>query len=259
MTDRHSTEHCGVCGSKLDYLKQSEPLACIYCGKTERGHVACPQGHFLCDACHGKDARRMIEDVALSTESEDPFEIAELMMGHPALPMLGCEHAYIAAGALLAALKNSPYGKGGNDDIREAFLRTSKQAHGGYCGLTGVCGIVPAAGACFSIFLGAHCGTDREQRITMEAATGVSRTIAGLTGPSCCKAYVRAALSVAVGQFGERFGIALPVKELSPVCRHSLKHPHGCREEKCPYYKKEATRDVFAEGVHLPISYCGPT
>src|SRR5574341_1369435 len=98
MTDRPATEHCGVCGSKLDYMKQAAAFACIYCGRTERGHVVCPEGHFICDACHGKDALRMIEDVAFTTASGDPFEIAELMMGHPALPMLGCEHAYIAAG-----------------------------------------------------------------------------------------------------------------------------------------------------------------
>jgi hypothetical protein len=254
-----NAEHCLVCGSKLDYLRQSAPLGCMYCGTQEHGHIKCPNGHFVCDACHGKSAIQMIEDIAFTTQSKDPVEIAELMMGHPNLPMLGCEHAYVAAGSLLAALKNSPYGKGANDDIREAFLRTSRQAIGGYCGLTGVCGIVPAVGACFSIFLGAHCGTDREQRTTMEAATEVSRAIAGLTGPSCCKAYVRAALSVAVALFSERFGIALPVKQASPVCKHSAKHPHGCREEKCPYYKREASRDIFADSIHMPVSYCGPT
>ncbi len=244
-----------VCGSKLDYLEQSEALSCIYCGTKEHGHIKCPGGHFICDACHGKGALRMIEDIAFTTASRDPVEIAELMMGHPGLPMLGCEHAYIAAGALLAALRNSPYGKGVNDDIREAFARTSRQALGGYCGLTGVCGVVPAVGACFSIFLGSRCGTDREQRITMEAATRVSRAIADLTGPGCCKAYVRSALSVAVALFSERFGIVLPAREPA-VCAHSAKHPHGCREEKCPYYQRPASKDIFAETKFAPGTVC---
>ncbi|WP_286977420.1 DUF5714 domain-containing protein, partial [Candidatus Aquicultor secundus] len=47
-----------------------------------------------------------IEDIAFTTTSKDPVEISELMMAHPALPMLGCQHAYIAAGALMAAIKN---------------------------------------------------------------------------------------------------------------------------------------------------------
>jgi hypothetical protein len=173
------------------------------------------------------------------------------MMAHPSLPMLSCDHAFIAAGALMAAIRNSPYGKVSDQDIREAFDRTAQQARGGYCGLTGVCGIVPAVGAVFSIFLGARCGTDREQRIVMETVTQVSRAVTDLTGPSCCKAYVRVSLSVAAGLFAEKFGVALPVKNDSPTCSHASKHPHSCREERCPYFRKPS-RDIFAEGKFVP-------
>ena len=255
MSNPQNTGHCAACGSKLEYLKNAEPLTCTFCSKTVQGHIKCPQGHFICEACHGKDAMKMIEEVVFSTQSKDPVGIAELMMGHPSLPMLGCEHAYIAAGALMAALKNSPYGRNGGDDIREAFSRTSKQALGGYCGLTGVCGIAPAIGACFSIFLGARCGSDKEQKITMEAVTQVSQAIADLTGPSCCKAYARAALAVAISLFAERFGIILPVRDASIICSHADKHPHGCREKRCPYFK-EPSPDIFAGSVHLPVTGC---
>ena len=46
----------------------------------------------------------------------------------------------------------------------------------------------------------------------MEAVTRVSRAIADLTGPSCCKAYVRASLPVAVDIFAEKFGIDLELE-----------------------------------------------
>ncbi len=199
----------------------------------------------------------MIEQTACATELKSPQEIAELMMHHSGLPMLGCEHAFIAAGAMMAALRNSPYGKGklSNGDIREAFERTSKQAVAGYCGLTGVCGIAPAIGACFSIFLGARCGTDSEQKITMEAVVRVSQAIADLTGPSCCKAYVRTALTEAVATFGERLGIIFQGTERTIICRHAEKHPHGCREEKCPYFQKPS-RDIFAESAFVPGTAC---
>ena len=114
-------------------------------------------------------------------------------------------------------------------------MRTGKQAQGGYCGLTGVCGIVPAIGACFAILTGSMCGKDEEQKITMEVVTGVSQAIARLTGPSCCKAYVRISLERAGEYLQERFGIGLPmIRETN--CDYSHKHPHGCREERCPYY-----------------------
>jgi hypothetical protein len=257
MNETRNTENCLVCGSALEYLHQSENLVCIYCGATEQGHLKCPEGHFTCERCHRRDALQMIEGVIFTTELHDPVAIAELMMGRPGLPMLGCEHAYIAAGALMAALKNSPYGKGKitDADIREVFARTAKQAVSGYCGLTGVCGIAPAIGACFSIFLGSRCGSDTEQKITMNAVIRVSQVVAELTGPSCCKAYVRAALSEAVTIFTERFGIVLPVQKPWIVCKDSNRHPHGCREDQCPYYRKPAT-DIFVDPIHLLAAVC---
>lgn len=252
MSATKNTENCMACRSALDYLKEAEELVCAYCGAGHQAHVKCPKGHFICDACHGKDARKVIEEIARTSRSPDPVAIAEIMMSHPALPMLSCDHAYIAAGALMAALRNSPYGsKIGEAEVREAFARTAKQAHGGYCGLTGVCGVAPAIGACFSIFLGARCGSDREQRIVMEVVTQASRAITDLTGPSCCKAYVRSALAVAISMFAEKFGVVLPVKDAAIVCGHAQQHPHGCREERCPYFKKPA-KDIFAGNTFVP-------
>ena len=95
-----------MCGSPLDYLDQAEEMVCTFCGKQEQGHIKCPRGHFVCDACHNKDAVKIIADIALTTELTDPFAIADLMMDNPDLPMLGCQHAHIAGGALMAALKN---------------------------------------------------------------------------------------------------------------------------------------------------------
>lgn len=246
-----------ICGSSLEYLVESANTACSYCGRQEQANISCPQGHFVCDRCHGADARKMIEKFVLATELKDPVAVAELMMGHPNLPMLGCEHAFIAGGALMAALRNSPYGSGKISDaeLAEVFARTAKQAVGGFCGLTGICGIVPALGACFSVFLGARCGSDSEQKITMDAVTRISRVIADLTGPSCCKAYARAGLVEAAAVFSERFGIMLPLKEGPVICRHSDRHPHGCREDKCPYFRRPA-KDIFAAVKFVPGTVC---
>jgi hypothetical protein len=197
----------------------------------------------------------MVADITFTTQLKDPIAIAELMMSYPALPMLGCEHAFITAGALLAALRNSPYAKVTDLDIHEVFDRTAKQAVAGYCGLTGVCGIAPAVGACFSVFLGSQCGSDTEQKIAMDAVIKVSQGIADLTGPSCCKAYVRSALAAAVAMYAERFGIVLPVATISTACEDSSRHPHGCREEKCPYYHKPG-RDIFTDTINMSATIC---
>ena len=105
-----------------------------------------------------------IEDISFNTASKDQVEISELMMGLPGLPILGCNHAYIAAGALMAAIRNEGSHAVADRDIKEVFVHTGKQAHGGYCGLTGVCGIAPAVGACFAVITGSRCGKDEEKR-----------------------------------------------------------------------------------------------
>ena len=225
-----------VCGFELEYLNQAEESSCAYCGATEPGHVRCPNAHYVCDACHNKGSVEAVMGITFATTSKDPIEIAELMMAHPALPMLGCQHAYIAGGAFMAAIKNEGSKTITDDDIKEVFKRIERQAIGGYCGLTGVCGITPAIGAVFAILLGSKCGKDIEQNITMDAATRVSEAIRDLTGPSCCKAYMRAALIVASNMLSEKFGVVLPIKERAIACTYVEKHPHGCRRDKCPYF-----------------------
>ncbi len=202
----------------------------------EQGHITCRNDHYICEQCHNYDAMQVIEDIVFTTDSVDPNEIAELAMSFTGLPMLGCQHAYIAGGALMAALKNKGTANITNEHIKEVFERTRRQAHGGYCGLSGVCGIAPAIGACFSVLTGAKCGTDDEQRVTMEAVSRVTRIITDLTGPSCCKAYVRASLKVAVEFLKENFAISLMLGNVPP-CQYSSKHPHGCRQKKCPYFQ----------------------
>lgn len=241
-----------ICGSSLEYLEQAEELTCAYCEKQELGHIKCSSNHYICDRCHNKGSIEAIEDIASTTSSKDPLEISEFMMAHSALPMLGCQHAYIAAGALMAAIKNEGSKKIANEDVKEVFKRTERQAIGGYCGLTGVCGITPAIGACFAILLGSKCSTDIEQQITMEAATRVSEAIKDLTGPSCCKAYVRTSLLVATGILKERFGLVLPIKEREISCIYAEKHPHGCRRSKCPYFGENKRVAKVAE--HKPLN-----
>jgi len=224
-----------VCGEKLQYHEKAAVLSCDYCKKSDSGHIVCPNGHYICEQCHNQDAMRVIEEIMFTTESINPLEIAALAFSFPGLPMLGCPHAYIAGGALMAALKNEGTVDITDEEIKEVFKRTRKQAHGGYCGLTGVCGIAPALGACVSVLNGSKCGKDKEQRTTMEAVSNVTRAITDLTGPSCCKAYVRTSLAVAIDFFRENFAVELP-KGTDLSCRHSDKHPHGCRGRKCPYF-----------------------
>ncbi|MBP1759241.1 MAG: hypothetical protein H6Q63_158 [Firmicutes bacterium] len=157
-------------------------------------------------------------------------------MGQNNVPMLGCENAWIAAGALIAALKNEGTAQVSDEQVIEVLNRTRKQAIGGYCGLTGVCGVAPAIGACFSVILGAACPKDRETAVTMRVVARVVDTIANETGPCCCKNFVRKSLAEALKLAKEYLGISLVMPSEKIVCKYVERHPHGCRKEKCSYF-----------------------
>nr|WP_269819758.1 DUF5714 domain-containing protein [Clostridium carboxidivorans] len=177
-----------------------------------------------------------MKDYVLKSKAVNPFEIAEYLMNKDNVPMLGCENAWIAAGALMAALKNNGSVKVTDEQIVEALRRTKRQAVGGYCGLTGVCGIAPAIGACFSVILGAACPKDQETAVTMKVVARIINRIADETGPCCCKNFVRTAIDESIKAAKEYLTVSLPSNSEAIICTYSSRHPHGCREAKCQYF-----------------------
>lgn len=239
------TESCRVCGTELQYLEEALTATCVICGRTDDAHVLCPDGHYICDACHGaeflEDLRRRLD----AADSVSPHQIAEGLMALPHLPMLGCEHAHIAAGSLMRALENSGLEGVTSAHRAEVLERTARQAVGAYCGLTGVCGVVPALGACYSVLVGGVCGKGPETQGAMRLVSRLAAVTAAHAEPGCCKAYVRAGLSEAAAFLEEHLGILTP-PPADTLCTHVARHPHGCRGPACDWHPEHgaATRPV---------------
>lgn len=229
-------EHCMICGDELEYLTHAEEFICVLCGKEERGYVWCTQGHYVCDYCHGVDSEFHIKEIALNSTSKDPIEIAEIGMQHPLVPTLGCENAWVAAVSLMAAIRNEGSFGVTNDDIIEALRRTQRQSIGAFCGLTGICGVTIALGACFAVLLGAECPKGRETKENMNMVAKVVQAIADETGPCCCKNFVRIALELATKELKSSLGIDLVISTPPKPCVFIDKHPLGCRREACRYF-----------------------
>ena len=226
-----------VCGAALDYLEDEISMRCAYCQKEFKGFIKCPKGHYVCDECHNHHAIQRTKEICSATPLMNPIEIFEEIIQSPGIPMLGCHHAFMAAGAVMTAIKNEGSFEVSDNMIREVYDRTQRQAIGGYCGLTGLCGIAPALGACIAVILGSKCGMDIEQKITMDAVSHIVKAIADLTGPSCCKAYARKSIQVVLTFLEKNVAIKLPKLPGKIVCRDTEMHPHGCRKERCPYYE----------------------
>ena len=234
-THMEHTEECGICGQVLTYADEGRSLICSLCDRSEIGHVYCPGGHYLCESCHGAAVRDLLPQILKGSGATSPQESAEELFALPQLPMLGCEHALIAAGSLMTALKNR--GDLGVTDrhVAEALQRTERQAISAYCGLSGVCGIVPALGACYSVLVGAQCGRGPETRATMELVSRLASITAQEAEPGCCKASVRSCLAETERFLEERLGIPASEKTVI-VCRDVDRHPHGCRGASCAYH-----------------------
>ncbi len=245
------TEQCGICGQGLTYVEDGRPFVCSLCGRSEIGHVFCPEGHYLCESCHGAEFRELLPHLLRASRATSPQELAEELMSHPQLPMLGCEHALIAAGSLMTALTNRGDLGVTGQHVAEALQRTERQAVSAYCGLSGVCGIVPALGACYSVLVGAQCGKGPETRATMELVSRLAAVTAREAEPGCCKAFVRSCLAESERFLEERLNIPSS-KTTCVVCRDTERHPHGCRGSGCEYHPEHDSPHGCEENTRLP-------
>ena len=229
------TESCRVCGAELRYLAEARPATCEICGRQDDANVVCTQGHYVCDGCHGSDCMEGLGRRLDQAGSVSPYEIVEDLMALPKLPMLGCEHAHIAAGSLMRALENAGVEGVTSAHRAEALARTARQAVGAYCGLTGVCGVVPALGACYSVLVGGVCGKGVETRGAMRLVSRLAAVTAAHADPGCCKAYVRACLRETAAFLQEDLAILTP-QAPDTVCADAARHPHGCRGPECDWH-----------------------
>jgi 7,8-dihydro-6-hydroxymethylpterin dimethyltransferase len=138
-----SVNNCGVCAGPLVYTAESIAKTCSLCGKIARTNIYCPHGHYVCDACHSKNALEVLKQVLAASTTADPAAILEQVMGHPSVPMHGPEHHAIVPAAVVAAVCNSGHPLP-EEAVDKAIERASK-VPGGWCGLYGDCGAAVGA------------------------------------------------------------------------------------------------------------------
>ena len=99
-------ENCGVCGAPLVYATDEVPTKCYICGRESKARIYCPQGHYICDACHRQNTVSILKQMLSDTTSRSPLSIAELIMANAEVPMHGPEHHGLVPGVILATYRN---------------------------------------------------------------------------------------------------------------------------------------------------------
>ena len=225
--------NCLICGAEIIYSETAKEMKCVFCQKTFKSESQCANGHYICDQCHSKSALPFIMDYCLETTCQNPIEIAEAIMKHPAIHMHGPEHHVLVPSALLTAYHNA----GGDIDLAKTLQTAQdrgKKVPGGICGFWGSCGAGIGAGIFFSIAgKGSPLAKDawgQGNLMTAKCLAAISQT----GGPRCCKRDSFTAMLTAIDYTAETLGVAMQKPE-QIVCSFTPFNKE-CIKKRCPFH-----------------------
>lgn len=225
---------CLICGQELIYYKEAVEMTCALCGKEEKSHASCKEGHYVCDACHERRGLEAIRRVCAETSLKDPIAIMQEIMEDPFIYMHGPEHHVMAGAALLAAYHNC----GGQLDLEKALgpmEERGSQIPGGVCGFWGCCGAGISAGIFMSIVTGATPLAGKSWGLSNRMTARALEAIGEIGGPRCCKRDTFTAVGEAVRMTAEELGVEMELPE-KILCTFSGENQQ-CLRGRCPYYQ----------------------
>jgi len=221
---------CMVCGEPLSYESSETLQTCTYCEGSFLSSARCVKGHFVCDACHSRDALAVIEHLCLSSKETDLIALMDKIRRHPAMPVHGPEHHALVPAVVVTAYRNAG-GPVGEDHIRSA-LRRGSRVPGGSCGFMGCCGAAVGVGIAFSILLEANPVKGRERRLAQQATQEALADIASLDAARCCQRDSWIALRKAAQLSGRILDRQLRADH-TLKCRQQAKN-RECSGARCP-------------------------
>ena len=225
---------CLICGEELVYSDTGKEMACSFCGKKYMTDVACKNGHFICDECHGRDSKGIITAFCLNTDTRDPLKIAVMLMHHPHIHMHGPEHHYLVPAALITAYYNETNEPEKKEEALKKALARSDYIKGGFCGSHGSCGAGIGTGIFISVITGSTPLSKESWSLSNRMTATALMKIANAGGPRCCKRDTYLAIIEAVKFLEENFDVALPVTE--EFCCEFSGLNRECLKNECPFW-----------------------
>lgn len=227
-----------VCGTELVYDKSAKDQACIYCGEKETSPIYCPEGHFVCDVCHSKDAIAFLQRLAEVDGSTDPMAVVDRALSHPSFKFHGPEHHSLVPAAILIAMKNRgiirPDGSPITTSVILGGISRGSKIPGGFCGYAGTCGACVGAGVSAALFVGATPTRGPERKFAHKATTtALYLSQDGLK--RCCKRATYYGIKAALDLLRKEYDIDLGEPPELKSCKYSTKS-RDCEEESCPFY-----------------------
>ncbi len=223
---------CLLCGAPLTYLSREIIARCVYCQTEHSADAICRDGHYVCDACHSRDALAVIEHFLLTTPETDMLALLRATRCHPAIPLHGPEHHSLVPGIILAAYRN----QGGSvpPEMLQTALSRGKTIAGGACAYFGVCGAAAGVGVAFGLLLGANPIKSRERLAIKQITLEALQASAGTTGARCCQQECWQALRQAARLSRQYLNIPLPAE--APFSCEQWSLNKECLGAACPLW-----------------------
>jgi hypothetical protein len=221
-----------VCGTDLVYLAADQTLECFYCRQLKPANAVCTGGHFVCDACHGADAEKIIKEVCLNSSESDAVVLMKTIRAHRNFRIHGPEHHAMVPAVILTALRNS--GENISDDQIVTAIQRGLTIAGGACAFMGACGAAIGVGTAFSILLGANPLEGENRQAAMRITQKVLGKIAAYNAPRCCQRDSWLALQQASTLLKEILGKDLKVS--GPIPCDQFDQNKECIRERCPLW-----------------------
>jgi MoaA/NifB/PqqE/SkfB family radical SAM enzyme/ubiquinone/menaquinone biosynthesis C-methylase UbiE len=223
---------CLVCGAELVYAHTIQSKECYYCEQVKSSNALCVQGHFVCDACHSKDALEIIKQICFYKKERDALELMQAIRSHPHFGLHGPEHHSLVPAVILTALRNS--GEEITKDQIVTGVKRGQSIAGGACAFLGICGAAIGVGIAFSILLKADPYKGDERQTVQQVTNKVLEKISSYKAPRCCQRDVWLALQEASSLMKEITGKKLNVDK-KIACKQFPKNKE-CIHDQCPLW-----------------------
>lgn len=224
--------NCMVCGEELVYGAIEKEEKCHYCGILKSSSVTCKEGHFVCDACHSKEALAVIEHLCTTTQESDMLKLFYQIREHPSIPKHGPEHHSMVPAIIVTAYRNL----GGTlpPNALKTALNRGSSITGGACGFLGICGAAAGVGIAFAIILESSPMKAQARSSAQKVTHAVLGQIAQYEAARCCNREVWTALNIASSLSGEFLHVKL-LAEIEVKCDQK-KFNQYCYGKACPIF-----------------------
>jgi hypothetical protein len=223
---------CLLCGGRLEYLSEQTERICDLCGKPEVSAMACREGHFVCNTCHGAEAADAIQRICRAARTDDMLELMGQVRAHPSMAMHGPEHHAMVPAVILAACGNS--GMELTDTQIARAVGRGLSVAGGSCGYLGTCGAAVGVGIALGILLDSSPVVPDARQAIQSAVAETLAIIASHRAARCCRRDCSLALQAAA-EIIPRYLPARPRAAAVEVCDQIQANPE-CLGPSCPLH-----------------------